>query len=220
MTYRAHSRKSAPKDHTEVMIVKLKRVLLLALVFCLALPSAQAAEKKKVGATIYNGIITRRFANSYTNVYEKMDSDSKVVRTMSPGNKIEIVEITPGWVGIRLGSDVGYVLRHRIDVTDNPNPGTVFCSTAACFPFKGTVSRILSIYKREYQQAIFRFIVFLDETKLPFSSVLNLIRLTHQKSRFSGNSFQIVDQHIGIISIFVCAAKQYFFSIQFVFFFP
>ena len=37
----------------------------------------------------------------------------------------------------------------------NPYPGTVFCSTAACFPFKGTVSRILSIYKCEYQQAIF-----------------------------------------------------------------
>ena len=106
-------------------IVKFKRVLSLALALTLLLSSAQAAEKKKSLKTIYNGIITRRFANSYTNVYEKMDSDSKVVRTMSPGNKIEIVEITPGWVGIRLGSDVGYVLRHRIDVTDNPNPGTV-----------------------------------------------------------------------------------------------
>ncbi len=125
MTYRAYSRKSTPKEHTEVIIVKLKRVLLLALVLCLALTSAQAAEKKKVGKTIYNGIITRRFANSYTNVYEKMDSDSRVVRTMSPGNKIEIVEITPGWVGIKLGGDVGYVLRHRIDVTDNPNAGAV-----------------------------------------------------------------------------------------------
>ena len=76
MPYRAYFGKVSPKEHTEVFILKLKRVLLLALVFCLALPSAQAAEKKKVGATIYNGIITRRFANSYTNVYEKMDSDS------------------------------------------------------------------------------------------------------------------------------------------------
>lgn len=97
-------------------------MLLLAMILCLLIPSAQAAEKK-AGPVIYNGIITRRFANSYTNVYEKMDSESKVLKSMSPGNKIEIVEITPGWVGIKVGSGVGYVLRHRIDVTDNPNPG-------------------------------------------------------------------------------------------------
>ena len=48
MTYRAYFGKVSPKEHTEVFILKLKRVLLLALVFCLALPSAQAAEKKKV----------------------------------------------------------------------------------------------------------------------------------------------------------------------------
>ena len=109
----------------EVAFVKIKRIIALALALCLMVPCAQAAEKKKKIETIYNGIITRRFANSYTNVYEKMDSDSKVIKTMSAGNKIEIVELSPGWVGIRVGSGVGYVLRHRIDVTDNPNPGAV-----------------------------------------------------------------------------------------------
>lgn len=107
-----------------MLIVKFKRVLLFVFALSLLLPSAFAAEKKN-NQTIYNGIITRRFASSYTNVYEKMDSDSKVIKTMSPGNKIEIVEITPGWVGIKAGSGVGYVLRHRIDVTDNPNAGAV-----------------------------------------------------------------------------------------------
>ena len=68
--------------------MKIKRMIALALVLCLMVPCAQAAEKKKKIETIYNGIITRRFANSYTNVYEKMDSESKVVKTMSAGNKI------------------------------------------------------------------------------------------------------------------------------------
>ena len=108
-----------------MFIVKAKRVIVFVLALTLLFTSAYAAEKKQSTKTIYNGIITRRFANSYTNVYEKMDSDSKVIKTMSPGNKIEIVELTPGWVGIKVGSGVGYVLRHRIDVTDNPNPGTV-----------------------------------------------------------------------------------------------
>ena len=107
--------------------MKIKPLLSLALALCLlfsltALP-AQAAEKKAELTVIYNGIITRRFANSYTNVYEAMDSDSKVIKTMNAGNKIEIVEVTPGWVGIKLGAkSVGYVLRHRIDVTENLDP--------------------------------------------------------------------------------------------------
>ena len=125
VTYRALPGEPSPTRHGGLKNVKFKRVILFALVLVLLISGAQAAESKKANQTIYNGIITRRFANSYTNVYEKMDSDSKVVKTMSPGNKIEIVELTPGWVGIKVGSGVGYVLRHRIDVTDNPNPGTV-----------------------------------------------------------------------------------------------
>ncbi len=97
--------------------MNFKRFLILALALCLMLPAAQAATKQST-SVIYNGIITRRFANSYTNVYEQMDSDSRVIKTMSAGNKIEIVEVTPGWVGIKTGSGIGYVMRHRIDVTD------------------------------------------------------------------------------------------------------
>lgn len=72
---------------------------------------------------IYNGVITRRYPNSYTNIYEKMDSESKVVKTMNAGNRIQITAVYPGWVEIKLGGkNVGYVKRHRIDVTENPDP--------------------------------------------------------------------------------------------------
>ena len=106
-----------------MFIVKTKRVVLFALALALLFTSAYAAEKKQSMTTIYNGIITRRFASSYTNVYEKKDSESKVIKTMSPGNKIEIVDVDPGWVTIKVGSGLGYVLRHRIDVTDTVKPG-------------------------------------------------------------------------------------------------
>ena len=78
---------------------------------------------------LYNGIITRRYPNSYTNVYDSMklneegNPDGKVVKTMSAGNKIQITAVYPGWVAIKTGAkSVGYVMRHRIDVTENPDP--------------------------------------------------------------------------------------------------
>ena len=102
--------------------VKFRFLLSLMLVLSiLSAPAAQAADKS--GDVLYNGIITRRYPNSYTNVYDKMDSETgKVIKTMSAGNKIQIVDVYPGWVAIKTGSGIGYVMRHRIDVTDNPDP--------------------------------------------------------------------------------------------------
>ena len=102
--------------------VKFRFLLPLMLILCvLSVPAAQAAEKKS--SVLYEGIITRRYPNSYTNVYDRMDSETgKVIKTMNAGNKIQILDVYPGWVAIKAGSGVGYVMRHRIDVTSNPDP--------------------------------------------------------------------------------------------------
>ena len=102
--------------------VKFRSLLSLALVLCfLSAPAAQAASKKS--DVLYEGIITRRYANSYTNVYDRMDSETgKVVKTLNAGNSIQILDVYPGWVAIKVGSGVGYVRRNRIDVTGNPDP--------------------------------------------------------------------------------------------------
>ncbi len=97
--------------------------LLLVLVLCLAAPGVSLAESKKV---IYQGEVSRqRWTNSTTNVYKTMDKDSRAIATYNPGKKLSITAVYPGWVEIRMDNgDVGYVLRHRIDVTANTSPGT------------------------------------------------------------------------------------------------
>ncbi len=102
--------------------MKFRLFFSLALILCiLCAPAAQAAEKKD--GVLYDGIITRRYPNSYTNVYDRMDSDTgNVIKTMNAGNKIQILDVYPGWVAIKTGSGIGYVMRHRIDVTDNLDP--------------------------------------------------------------------------------------------------
>ena len=105
--------------------MKFRSLLSLVTLLCILFSSSALAAEKKDGV-MYNGIITRRYPNSYTNVYEAMDTESKVVKTMSAGNKIQIMDVYPGWVSIKLtGKTVGYVMRHRIDVTDNPDPVNV-----------------------------------------------------------------------------------------------
>lgn len=99
----------------------MKAKLLLALMALSILTGsvALAAEDK----VLYNGIITRRYENSTTSVYAKMDKDSKVLKYMNPGSKIEITGIFPEWVAIRYGAKgTAYVLRNRIDVTDTVDP--------------------------------------------------------------------------------------------------
>ncbi len=73
--------------------MKFRFFMSLALILCiLCAPAAQAAEKKD--GVLYDGIITRRYPNSYTNVYDRMDSDTgKVIKTMNAGNKIQILDV-------------------------------------------------------------------------------------------------------------------------------
>ena len=125
--------------------VRFRSLLSLMLILCiLCAPAAQAAEKK--GDVLYNGIITRRYPNSYTNVYDRMDSDTgKVIKTLTAGNKIQILDVYPGWVSIKTGSGVGYVMRHRIDVTDNPNAGSMPNYPVVPMPYYTVIDRDVEV---------------------------------------------------------------------------
>ena len=82
--------------------------------FCLAL-SLLLAQGAQASVTLYNGNITRNFANSTTTVYAEMDKDSKKLTAFKPGKKVEITAVYPFWVEIKYGSGVGYVIRKRVD---------------------------------------------------------------------------------------------------------
>ena len=114
---------SHPKEkRTEMLegLTVIRKVLLpLILIVTILFSSVAIAAEDKV---IYNGIITRRYPTSYTNIYKEMDTESEILTTKSAGNKIQILAVYPGWVAIKYGSGVAYVLRHRIDVTENLNP--------------------------------------------------------------------------------------------------
>lgn len=80
----------------------------------------QAASARDV---LYRGIITHRFKDSYTKVYTKMDKDSKAIKVLDPGNKINITALYPEWVEVVLNDGkTGYIIRQRIDVTETVDP--------------------------------------------------------------------------------------------------
>ena len=98
----------------------MKAKLLLALTVCFLFLGASAVAEDEV---LYRGIITRRYESSTTSVYKEMDKESKVLKYMNPGSKIEITAIYPNWVAIKYGSKgTGYVLRNRVDVTEAVDP--------------------------------------------------------------------------------------------------
>jgi len=111
-----------PTDRRILVKLKLTALLLLVSLLLGSVSAALAADKD----VIYHGIITRRYENSSTSVYKEMDKESKVLKYLTPGAKIEILGIYPDWVSIRYGTKgVGYVLRNRIDVTETVDPVNV-----------------------------------------------------------------------------------------------
>ncbi|MBQ6950654.1 MAG: VanW family protein [Clostridia bacterium] len=98
---------------------KLIAFLLAAVLLIGCLPM-QAASAKDV---LYRGIITHRFKDSYTKVYTKMDKDSRAIKVLDPGNKINITALYPEWVEVVLNDGkTGYIIRQRIDVTETVDP--------------------------------------------------------------------------------------------------
>ena len=87
-------------------------LMVLAVLIGLVPGCAFAAEDKPV---LYNAIITMNYPKSTTTVYAEMDRLSKKVATYRAGKKLQVTAVYPGWVEIKLGSDLGYVLRNRID---------------------------------------------------------------------------------------------------------
>lgn len=104
--------------------MRIKRIISCLLALCL-LTAGQGAlaagnnkkkQAKPVITVLYNGIVTRRYTQSDTSVYPKMDKDSTPIKLLKPGAKIEITAIYPAWVEVKIGNGVGYILRHRIDI--------------------------------------------------------------------------------------------------------
>lgn len=103
----------------EASLKKLIALLLAAVLLIGCLPM-QAASAKDV---LYRGIITHRFKDSYTKVYTKMDKDSRAIKVLDPGNKINITALYPEWVEVVLNDGkTGYIIRQRIDVTETVDP--------------------------------------------------------------------------------------------------
>ncbi len=94
----------------------MRKTLICLLTLCLlagmAPSAARAAEDKPV---LYNAIITRNYPNSTTTVYAQMDRLSKKLDTYRAGKKLQVTAVYPGWIEIKLGSGLGYVLRNRVD---------------------------------------------------------------------------------------------------------
>ena len=122
----------------------MKTRLLALLILCsLLFGSIAFAADRDV---LYRGIITRRYENSTTSVYKQMDKDSKVLKYMNPGAKIEILGIYPDWVAIRYGSKgVAYVLRNRIDVTETVNPAQTPAYPAMPQAFYAVIDRQVEV---------------------------------------------------------------------------
>lgn len=96
---------------------RVKRFALLVLVALMALCALTAQAE-----VLYKGEITRRYRNSNSKVYEKMDKEGPTLSSYKPGTKIDITGIYPDWVSILIDGKTGYVLRNRIDVLSTVDP--------------------------------------------------------------------------------------------------
>ncbi len=91
--------------------------LLLCAILSLLPPCASAAAD-----VTYVGIVTLRYPNSITKVYTDMSTESRVVDTLNPGNRLNITKVYPGWVEILHQGKTAYVLRSRIDEVTAVDP--------------------------------------------------------------------------------------------------
>ena len=73
---------------------------------------ALAAAEKPV---LYNAIITMNYPKSTTTVYAAMNRLSKRLDSYRAGKRLQVTAVYPGWVEIKVGSGLGYVLRNRVD---------------------------------------------------------------------------------------------------------
>lgn len=103
----------------EIPLKKIIAVILLAILLVSCIPFQGMAAKK----IIYKGEITRRYPNSYTKVYPRMDENAKALQSLRAGNKISITALYPDWAEIVLSNGkTGYVLRQRMDVLETVDP--------------------------------------------------------------------------------------------------
>lgn len=123
----------------------MKKLLVRLLLGCLLLGclpmGALAAEK-----VIYKGEITKRYPNSFTRVYAKMDKDSKSLKVMHPGDDVSITAVHPGFMEILLpNGKIGYVLRNRVDVTETVDPTTTPPYPMIYFPYYLEIDRTVEV---------------------------------------------------------------------------
>lgn len=97
--------------------MKKALVILLAALMALSVFSVQAEDE-----VLYKGEISKRYPNSNSKVYVKMDKESTTIASYKPGTKIDITGIYPDWVSILVDGKTGYVLRNRIDVLSTVDP--------------------------------------------------------------------------------------------------
>ncbi len=90
----------------------LSLLMLLAILTAMLPVQAMAAASKPV---LYNAIITMNYPKSTTTVYAAMNRLSKRLDSYRAGKKLQVTAVYPGWVEIRVGSGLGYVLRNRVD---------------------------------------------------------------------------------------------------------
>lgn len=96
--------------HKRIAVLCLAAVMLISL-----LPAAASAGTKPI---LYRGRITDRYANSYTVIYEEMDTNSKQLKREFKNYAVSITAVYPDWVEIVYGSGYAYIVRNRVDVYD------------------------------------------------------------------------------------------------------
>ena len=117
--------------------------LLCALMILSLLPAAgSAAGDKKV---LYNGRISPRYGNSYTVVYEEMDSESKQLARYFKNKAVKITGVYPYWLEIEYGDGYAYVVRNRVDASDPIDMvNTPYCGVEK-YDFYTDISRITPV---------------------------------------------------------------------------